>query len=162
MLQFAQRRHIAGRCEVNARGRMRNRGASGGGTLRRVSPQFGQRPSLDVAAVASARSQCPRASQSWLMHWTVNPGKYCIIPLRDCFSSRLPTCCPEPKSSFTDELSQKILLFAGILRCRDLRCQEKSILDVVVVLRGVEKPIYPAETSFKASAQLAPAQKPLM
>ena len=51
------RRRIGGRCEVNARGRIRNRGAKGGGTFRRKSPQHGQRPSREVAAVASARNQ---------------------------------------------------------------------------------------------------------
>src|ERR1700730_8970253 len=58
------RRRIGGRWEVNARGRRRNRGAKGGGTFRRKSPQHGQRPSCEVAAVASARNQCPRASHS--------------------------------------------------------------------------------------------------
>ena len=65
------------------RGRMRKRGPSGGGTLRTKSPQHGQRPSLEMGAVASARSHWPRASQSGLMHCTVKPGKYCIdfLPL---------------------------------------------------------------------------------
>ena len=62
------RRRIGGRCEVKARGRIRNLGAKGGGTFRRKSPQQGQRPSCEVAAVASARNQWPRASHSWLMH----------------------------------------------------------------------------------------------
>ena len=51
------RRRIGGRWEVNARGRIRNLGARGGGTLRSESPQHGQRPSCEVAAVASARNQ---------------------------------------------------------------------------------------------------------
>jgi hypothetical protein len=51
------RRRIGGRWEVNARGRIRNLGARGGGTFRRKSPQHGQRPSCEVAAVASARNQ---------------------------------------------------------------------------------------------------------
>jgi len=38
---------------VRERGRMRKRGASGGGTLRRKSPQQGQRPSLPRGVVAS-------------------------------------------------------------------------------------------------------------
>lgn len=57
---------------------MRKRGPSGGGTLRRKSPQQGQRPSLPVGAVASARSHWPRASHCGLMHCTVKPGKYCM------------------------------------------------------------------------------------
>ena len=46
--------------------------------MRSMSPQQGQRPSSLMGPVASARSQCPRASQSGLMHWTVKPGKYCM------------------------------------------------------------------------------------
>ena len=51
---------------------------SGGGTLRRKSPQQGQRPSWATGPVTSTRSQWPRASHSGLMHCTVKPGKYCI------------------------------------------------------------------------------------
>src|ERR1700732_2655944 len=57
---------------------MRERGPSGGGTLRRESPQHGQRPSSQNARVASARSQWPRASHCGLMHCTVKPGRNCI------------------------------------------------------------------------------------
>jgi len=57
---------------------MRKRGLSGGGTLRRKSPQQGHRPSSAIGPVASARSQWPRASHNGLMHWTVKPGKYCM------------------------------------------------------------------------------------
>lgn len=57
---------------------MRKRGLRGGGTLRRESPQQGQRPSSTMRPVASARSQCPRASHNGLMHCTVKPGRYCI------------------------------------------------------------------------------------
>jgi hypothetical protein len=57
---------------------MRKRGPSGGGTLRRVSPQQGQRPSMPKGLVASARSQWPRASHCGLMHCTVKPGRNCI------------------------------------------------------------------------------------
>lgn len=57
---------------------MRKRGLSGGGTLRRKSPQQGQRPSSAMGPVASARSQWPRASHNGLMHCTVKPGKYCM------------------------------------------------------------------------------------
>jgi len=51
----------------------------GGGTVRRKSPQQGQRPSPLTGSMASARSQWPRASQSGLMHCTVKPGKYCMF-----------------------------------------------------------------------------------
>ena len=64
---------------VRERGRMRKRGPSGGGTLRRRSPQQGQRPSPPRGAVASARSQRPRASHCGLIHCTVKPGKNCIF-----------------------------------------------------------------------------------
>jgi hypothetical protein len=57
---------------------MRKRGLRGGGTLRRKSPQQGQRPSSAIGPVASARSQWPRASHNGLMHCTVKPGKYCM------------------------------------------------------------------------------------
>ena len=63
---------------VRDRGRMRKR-PSGGGTLRRKSPQQGHRPSMPSGVVASARSQWPRASQNGLMHCTVRPGRYCIM-----------------------------------------------------------------------------------
>ena len=73
-----------------SRGRIRNRGPSGGGTVRKKSPQHGQRPSPPTGAVASARSQWPRASHCGLIHCTVKPGKYCIAfpsaagPLNRC------------------------------------------------------------------------------
>jgi hypothetical protein len=63
---------------VSGRGRMRKRGLSGGGTLRRKSPQQGHRPSSAMGPVASARSQWPRASHNGLMHCTVKPGRYCM------------------------------------------------------------------------------------
>jgi len=123
---------MGGRYEVKGRGRIRNRGASGGGTFRSESPQHGQRPSCDVAAVASARSQCPRASHNWLMHWTVNPGRYCIIPPGTYFGpwaacrSRIP-----PK-----QLCRTVVLLTNfngkficrILRWTRLRCQAKTLL----------------------------------
>ena len=63
---------------MSGRGRMRKRGLRGGGTLRRKSPQQGQRPSSAMGPVASARSQWPRASHNGLMHCTVKPGRYCM------------------------------------------------------------------------------------
>ena len=72
-----QRGRSGGR-PASKRGRMRKRGPSGGGTLRRESPQEGQRPSLATGPAASARSQRPRAAHSGLMHCTVRPGRYCI------------------------------------------------------------------------------------
>jgi len=81
---------------VSERGRIRRR-PSGGGTLRRNSPQQGQRPSLAIGPVTSARSQWPRASHSGLMHCTVNPGKYCIVsPQRPKSPACLHTLCHAP------------------------------------------------------------------
>src|SRR5579872_52049 len=57
---------------------MRKRGLRGGGTLRRKSPQQGQRPSSAMGPVASGRSQWPRRSHDGLMHCTVKPGRYCM------------------------------------------------------------------------------------
>ena len=57
---------------------MRKRGLSGGGTLRRKSPQQGQRPSSAMGPVVSGRSQWPRRSHDGLMHCTVKPGRYCM------------------------------------------------------------------------------------
>ncbi len=74
---LARRGRRGGRA-VRGRGRMRKRGLSGGGTLRRKSPQQGQRPSSAMGPVASARSQWPRASHNGLMHCTVKPGRYCM------------------------------------------------------------------------------------
>ena len=55
---------------------MRRWGPSGGGTLRRGSPQLLQRSLPEMLA----RSQWPRASHCGLMHCTVQPGRYCMIP----------------------------------------------------------------------------------
>lgn len=63
---------------MRGRGRIRKRGASGGGTVLSKSPQHGQRPSSAMGPVTSARSQWPRASHNGLMHCTVNPGRYCM------------------------------------------------------------------------------------
>jgi hypothetical protein len=57
---------------------MRKCGPSGGGTLRRESPQLGHRPSPAAGRATSARSHWPRASHIGLMHCTVKPGRYCI------------------------------------------------------------------------------------
>jgi hypothetical protein len=73
---------------VRERGRMRKRGPRGGGTLRRKSPQQGQRPSVPRGVVISARSQWPRASHCGLMHCTVKPGKNCIFSPPEATSSR--------------------------------------------------------------------------
>jgi hypothetical protein len=63
---------------VSERGRIRRR-PSGGGTLRKKSPQQGQCPSLATGPVTSTRSQWPRNSHIGLMHCTVKPGRYCIV-----------------------------------------------------------------------------------
>src|SRR5260370_36413158 len=67
----------AGRA-VRERGRMRKRGASGGGTLRRKSPPQGEWPSLPRGGGETARRQGPGASQGGLMEFTAEPGKDCI------------------------------------------------------------------------------------
>lgn len=82
---------------VSERGRIRRR-PSGGGTLRRKSPQHGQRPSLATGPVTSARSQWPRSSHVGLMHCTVRPGKYCIVS---------PQWPHGPDSSAADTLEQE-------------------------------------------------------
>src|SRR5229473_4639858 len=87
---FCQRgRGRRGGRAVRERGRMRKRGLRGGGTLRRKSPQQGQWPSPPRGAVASARSQWPRASHCGLMHCTVKPGKYCIFSPSEAAKLRL-------------------------------------------------------------------------
>lgn len=70
---------------------MRKRGPSGGGTLRRKSPQQGQRPSSSTGPVTSTRIQWPRASHIGLMHCTVKPGKYCIVSPQGPHGSNNPT-----------------------------------------------------------------------
>ncbi len=65
-----------GRYVLRARGRIRKRGARGGGTLCSGAPQLLQRSER----TASTRSQCPRAGHSVLRHCTVQPGKYCMAP----------------------------------------------------------------------------------
>lgn len=65
----------AGRYEVSGRGRMRNRGASGGGTLCSGAPQFPQRS----CGASWIRNHCPRAAHSGFKHCTVHPGRYCIV-----------------------------------------------------------------------------------
>jgi hypothetical protein len=54
---------------------MRNRGASGGGTLWSGAPQL-----LQISCgVPWTRSQWPRAGHSGVKHCTVQPGRYCIL-----------------------------------------------------------------------------------
>ena len=64
---------------ASARGRMRSRGPIGGGTACKVLPQLGQNSKPALGPERYARSQCPRAEHSWLMHCTVQPGKYCML-----------------------------------------------------------------------------------
>ena len=84
---------------MRGRGRMRKRGLSGGGTLRRKSPQQGQRPSSAIGPVASARSQWPRASHNGLMHCTVKPGKYCM---------RTPSVASQLRGHMRTQVRQKL------------------------------------------------------
>ncbi len=66
------------------RGRSRSRGPSGGGTLCSGEPQLLQ----CSGPPAPARSQWPRPGHSGLMHWTVQPGRYCTLPPRRFRTSR--------------------------------------------------------------------------
>jgi len=59
---------------------MRSRGPIGGGTACNVYPQLGQNSKPALGPERYARSQWPRAEHSWLMHCTVQPGKYCMLP----------------------------------------------------------------------------------
>jgi hypothetical protein len=64
-----------GRYPTSGRGRMRKRGASGGGTLCRGAPQL-----LHISCgVSCTRNQWPRAAHSGFKHCTVQPGRYCIF-----------------------------------------------------------------------------------
>src|ERR1700733_3623633 len=67
---------------------MRRRGASGGGTLRNGELQL-----LHCSPPESAaRSQCPRAAHSGLIHCTVQPGRYCTLsPLTERTANFLPS-----------------------------------------------------------------------
>jgi hypothetical protein len=153
---------------VSERGRMRKRGPSGGGTLRRKSPQQGQWPSLGVGAVISARIHWPRASQSGLMHCTVKPGKYCIFlpqrpqsPVDRLAVAREKITSPLAASPHV-ESNRKRAAFGRAQRAtssgtrgnsandgadcaaRELWCQEKRLQDIVVRLRGVKAFIWEA------------------
>jgi hypothetical protein len=64
---------------ASGRGRIRSRGPIGGGTACKGLPQLGQSSSPALGPERCARSQCPRAAQSWLIHCTVQPGKYCML-----------------------------------------------------------------------------------
>ena len=50
----------------------------GGGTACKEQPQLGQNSKPAFGPERWARSQCPRAEQSGLMHCTVQPGRYCM------------------------------------------------------------------------------------
>ncbi len=101
---------------------MRNRGASGGGTLCKGAPQLLQLS----CCVPSTRNQCPRAGHSGLKHCTVQPGRYCIA---------LPDLIPGPaalRTPIAPVAAREIRK-----RCRDcergsLVCQENSLQLVVV------------------------------
>jgi hypothetical protein len=59
------------------RARIRNRGGSGGGTLRSGAPQLLQHS----CGASCKRSQRPRAMHSGFKHCTVPPAKFSIVPL---------------------------------------------------------------------------------
>src|SRR6266446_6228708 len=134
---------------------MRKRGASGGGTLRRKSPQQGQWPSLPRGVVKSARSQWPRASQSGLMHCTVKPGKYCIYspsvaaklrsirlrPFDGCNQKKFGAPLggqnhsqKNPRENPAQKAQDK-QRDGGDCAASGLWCQEKRLQDIVVRLR---------------------------
>jgi hypothetical protein len=127
---------------VRGRGRKRRCGPSGGGTLRRKSPQVGQRPSLPRGLVASARNQWPRAAHSGLMHCTVKPGRYCIAspsPLAAEVLAAVPrrkrlgrgSAAGPGHGQGTRGNSTSDGAHSGLNR---LVCQEKTIQDIVVRL----------------------------
>lgn len=110
---------------------MRNRGASGGGTARKKSPQQGQRPSGEMGPAVSARSQWPRISQSGLMHCTVKPGKYCICAPSVGASSaaaRAECAAGTPQGGPGE-------MMAGIVALKEIGVKRKGLLDIVVWLR---------------------------
>jgi hypothetical protein len=107
---------------LSGRGLIRNRGASGGGTLCRGAPQLLQ----CSCCVPSTRNQCPRAGHSGLKHCTVQPGRYCIA-LPDLIPGLAPLRTP-----IAPVAAREIRR-----RCRDcergsLVCQEVSLQLVVV------------------------------
>jgi hypothetical protein len=63
------------------------------------------------------------------MHWTVNPGRYCIIP---------PGADVASDGPLVTQNSQKFNLFARKFALICLRCQQKTPQYVVVALRDVE------------------------
>jgi hypothetical protein len=145
---------------------MRKRGPSGGGTLRRKSPQQGQWPSFGVGAVISARIHWPRASQSGLIHCTVKPGMYCIfLPQRPQSSG--PFLCDHktvahkncqapwrPIPAFRSNRKKGAFQRSRLAHSsgtrgnsasvgadsavRELWCQEKRLQGIVVRLQGTE------------------------
>lgn len=110
---------------------MRKWGPSGGGTVRRRSPQQGQRP---FGSVRSARSQRPRASHCGLMHCTVKPGKYCI-----CFPISAPWLVFPAGGANGCQPSTYGRDVGGDCGVTVLWCQEKRPLDMVVAVQRVRK-----------------------
>jgi hypothetical protein len=143
---------------------MRKRGPMGGGTVRRKSPQPGQRPSPLMGSMASARSQWPRASHRGLIHCTVKPGKYCIAsPLRSrtarashktagasrnrALAAQLCLALPSTahrgeRIAVQNEAGQgtrgNSAHDGAHCASRSLWCQEKRLQDIVVRLLNVE------------------------
>jgi hypothetical protein len=113
---------------VSGRGLMRKRGPKGGGTLRRKSPQHGQRPSLPMGAVASARIHCPRASHCALMHCTVKPGRNCMCGL----PQRPAELCVQRRSAKSPGWPKAIV--GADFESRSLWCQAKRLQDVGAAL----------------------------
>jgi hypothetical protein len=130
-----QRGRSGGR-PASKRGRRRKRGPSGGGTLRRKSPQEGQRPSLATGRATSARSQRPRARHSGLMHCTVKPGRYCIAsPQRPQSGVHGPPTRRPCWGSPTRDRAGTAHLLARILSRVILGVKRKAPQDIVVRLQ---------------------------
>ena len=113
------------------RGLIRRRGPIGGGTACNELPQLGQNSKPAFGPDRCARSQCPRAEQSWLIHCTVQPGKYCMLlpPVvaagengnrRAAEAAKIPDCC------------------AGLQWC-----QEQTTQDIGVEFPGCGFPVKP-------------------
>src|SRR4029077_14728409 len=106
---------------------MRTPGPIGGGTACRDLPQLGQNSSPALGPERCARSQCPRAEHSWLMHCTVHPGKYCML---------LPPVAADDETLFAARRSSKM----PDCEARSRWCQEQTTQDVGVWWRGCEFP----------------------
>jgi hypothetical protein len=100
--------------ELSDLGRIRKRGASGGGTLCSDDPQLLQ----NSCRSPSTRSQWPRAGQSGFRHCTVHPGKYCIVLQ---FEIRAKSARTTPIPPVRAELAGKMAELCGKRPCVSTR-----------------------------------------